>query len=417
MKNKENKLLYGLLALVIAFGMWIYVVTVENPEYEETFENIPVKFSNESALADRGLMIITDDVPTVTLRLSGNRSDINKLSSSNITLIADLSKVYDAGEQPLSYSIIYPGDIPANSISLQHQAPVQVMLNIVERKTKEVGINVIYSGSVPEDYIADKENPVMDYAKITVTGPAHVINQIDHARIDMDLNGATESITQSYTYVLCNKDGEPVDTTWLTTDVSEVNVTLKVQRVKELELKLDVVYGGGATPSTTTITIDPETIKVSGSNAVLEDLDSLVIGSIDLATLLGDEELTFSISESLPEGVTNLTGVDEVTVSVDLPDFVSKTLRLTNFIPANVPSGMKVEFITKVMDVTVRGTREQINEITADDLTVRVDFTGAELGDDQYKPQITIAKKFDSVSVVSTDSVYATVIQETGGFG
>ena len=413
MKGNGNKLLYALLSLIFAFGLWIYVVTVENPEYEETFENIPVKFANESALADRGLMMISSDVPTVTLRLSGNRSNINKLSSSNITLIADLSKVYDAGEQPLSYSIIYPGDIPNNSISLQHQVPVQITLNIVERKTKEVGVQVVYNGSVPGDYIADKDNLTLDYTKISVTGPASVINQIDHARIEVDLTNATETISQSYPYVLCNKDGDPVDTTWLTTDVSEVNLTLKILRVKEVELELEVTYGGGATPSSTTITLNPESIKVSGSNTDLEDLDSLIIGKVDLGTLVGDEELTFSISDSLPDGVTNLTGVDEVTVSIDMPDFVTKTLRLTEFVPVNLPSGMKVVYITKVMEVVVRGTSEEISAITEDDLTVRVDFSNAEVGDDQYKPQITVSSQFDSVSIVSADSIYATVTRGT----
>ena len=39
MKNKLSTLI---LSLLIAFGMWIYVITSVSPGSEETFHNIPV---------------------------------------------------------------------------------------------------------------------------------------------------------------------------------------------------------------------------------------------------------------------------------------------------------------------------------------------------------------------------------------
>ena len=43
----KRKIVYGLLALLISFGLWMYVVTVVNPGWEETFYNIPVVLENE----------------------------------------------------------------------------------------------------------------------------------------------------------------------------------------------------------------------------------------------------------------------------------------------------------------------------------------------------------------------------------
>jgi hypothetical protein len=54
----KQKILYGLLALAVSFGLWLYVITVENPASETTFYNIPVVLDNESVLADRGLMVL-----------------------------------------------------------------------------------------------------------------------------------------------------------------------------------------------------------------------------------------------------------------------------------------------------------------------------------------------------------------------
>lgn len=93
----KNRLLSVLLAVSIALVLWMYVITVVSPNSEDTFYNIPVVLQGEPMLESYGLMNVTENIPTVTLKLSGNRSDLNKVNSSNITLIADLSKVYEAG--------------------------------------------------------------------------------------------------------------------------------------------------------------------------------------------------------------------------------------------------------------------------------------------------------------------------------
>ena len=138
----KRKLIYLLLAVLISIGLWLYVVTVVNPEWEDTFYNIPVILENEEILHERGLMLVSEDEPKVTLRLSGNRADMINLNSSNITIRADLSRIYSAGEQSLSYSIVYPGDVPNNAFEILSQAPQQVTLSVAERKSKDVDVQI-----------------------------------------------------------------------------------------------------------------------------------------------------------------------------------------------------------------------------------------------------------------------------------
>ena len=106
----KSKIVYALLSLLISFGLWVYVITVVTPESEQTFYNIPVVFSNEAILNDNGLMVLSEQDPTVTVKLKGNRSDLNNLKNSDITVLADLSKVDGTGEKRLSYSVAWPGN-------------------------------------------------------------------------------------------------------------------------------------------------------------------------------------------------------------------------------------------------------------------------------------------------------------------
>lgn len=405
-----KKILYALLSIVIAVGLWVYVITAVNPEWEETYYNIPVVLENESALHDRGLMIVADELPKVTLKLLGNRSDLMNLSKDNITLVADLSKIYDTGDQQVRYSIFY-SNIPSNSVEVISQTPQEITLNVTERASKDVPVRVFYEGAVPEGFRTDRENQTLDHKTVRVIGPASVINRIDYARVQVDLEGQTETIDQSYIYTLCDRNGEPVDAELVKTDVTEIRLNLKIQRYKEIKLKLDVVAGGGASRENTLIAMDMETIQVSGTEQQLNELgNSLDLGEIRLGEEYKDTVKEFEIK--LPEGVENLTGKDTVSVSIQFQDLITKTIYVTKIEPKNVPDGMAAKVITKQMPVTVRGPKVQVEAISADDLTVHVDFSDPH-GQDSYKALVYVdSGTFDKVGAVGTYHVLADVIEE-----
>ena len=397
-----KKIVYALLSVAVAFGLWIYVITTVNPGYEETFYDIPVALANESALYDRGLMLDTEKTPTVTLKLSGNRSDIIKLNKSNITLVADLSRIYESGRQRVAYSISFPGDIPSNSIEILSKSVVEITLDIAKRNTAKIPVVPVYVGAVPEGFRTDKEGLVLDYPSISVTGPAELVDQIAEARIEVDLKNQTETINQSYRYTFYDEDGNVVASEKLITDVTEVNLTLKIQRYKEIELKLDVTYGGGANKNNTQITISTQTIQVSGSEQLLDALgDELVLGSLKLNEILEDTEIEYEIK--LPEGVENLTGKKTVTVTVKFNNLITQTFQVTDIQTRSVPEGVDVELITQELTVTVRGPKAQIELMTEEDLGIIVDFSQAELGVNRYKALVYVdSVNFNAVGAVGS---------------
>ena len=387
----KRKILHILLAVAVSLGLWLYVITVENPNSENTFYSIPVVLDNESVLHDRGLMVLSAEVPTVTLKLNGNRSYLNKLNNSNITLVADLSRIYEAGEQPLSYNIRYPGDIPQNSIEVLSQLPAQVTLTITERLTQNVPVKVVYEGQVPEGYMTDTKNLVLDTKFINVTGPAFVVKEIAEARITVNLTNQTETISQTYSYTYYDKNGEVVEHEKLTADVPEVKLTLKIQRYKQIALKLDVIPGGGATLDNTKITMDIDSLFISGSEQLLEGLDTIILGEIHLGMVYQDTTLTYTIADLLPEGITNITNTEKVNITIDLPDLETKIFQINQILPQNVPTGMDVDIMTKELTVTLRGPANVIDRMTADQIQVLVDFSEAKPGADSYQATIHVA--------------------------
>ena len=69
----KNKLMSAALSLLIAFGLWMYVITEVSPGSEWTYYDVPVKLEGETVLKERGLIITGISSTNVDLTLSGNR--------------------------------------------------------------------------------------------------------------------------------------------------------------------------------------------------------------------------------------------------------------------------------------------------------------------------------------------------------
>lgn len=399
-----------LVSLAIAFGLWLYVVTVVSPNSDNTYNGVSVTIQGEAALEERGLMITTRQIPTVSLRLEGNRSELQKLNNSNISVTVDVSKILEPGEHNLPISpsnVRLPGDVSYNAINVASRNPDYIKLEIKQRTSKSVPVDVLCTGIVPDGFIADKENPELDYTQIQVTGPADVVDQIAMARVEMDLDGKSETASETLAYVLCDENGQPVDAEMITTDVAAVNVTVKIQRVKQVQLVLNVLEGGGATKQTSTVSMDIDSILVSGSDAMLQNLDIIELGTLNLGDHLQDTTLVYDID--LPEGVSNQTGITEVIVQVAFPGLSMVTLDVTNIVAVNVPEGKKAEIITKTMPVDFRGPTALMETLLAEHVTVSVDFANAQDGTATMRAIVTLSEEYAQVGAVGNYSVSATL--------
>ena len=404
----ENKAVRVLLSALIAFALWFYVITVVSTEYDQTFSNIPISFQGEAILEERGLMITTKDIPKVTLQLYGNRSDLSKLDSSNITISVDLSRIGEAGTHTLSTSnISYPGDIRSDAVSVLNRNPDTVTLTVEKKAKKEVPVNVVYEGAVPEDFIADKDNAILDHNMVTIEGPESVIEQITQARVDVALEDKNASFSENYRFTLCDKDGNPVDASLVETNVADVNLTLSIQRIKQIPLRIEVIDGGGATANTATIELSHGMIEVSGNDAVLEQLDELLLGTINLADIPQATKLTFPVT--LPSSVTNISGVTEVTVGVRFPQLSSKTFTVTDITAINVPEGMEAEILTRAVQVTIRGPKELMKTVQASDISITVDLTDAQAGTSTVKGTVKMDSKYAQAGAIKSDSISVTL--------
>ena len=140
-KLSKRKAVYMALSVLVAVIIWIFVDVSAGRIVTTEANDVPVEFTGETGLTDRGLMRLDEGSDTtVSLELQGTRWDIAKLDKSQLRVQVDLSGVITTGVQRLSYSIRYPVGYPTKKISLSDASTYMVKVNIGELNSKEIEV-------------------------------------------------------------------------------------------------------------------------------------------------------------------------------------------------------------------------------------------------------------------------------------
>ncbi len=409
----KNKILSMLLSLAIALGLWLYVITVVDPESEESYHDVPVVFDGLAQLNSRDLMIASGTEVTVDLRLLGNRTDLNKLDKTNITILADLSRITEPGEHTIRYSISYPSS--AGTIEVLNQDPQSIMIKVSRRISKEVPVKLEYTDAMPENYTADVDNAVLSHKMVTVTGPEEVVSQIKYATITVELNSKQDLINQTCRHTLCDQNGNPIeDVSAVTVNVSDIEVTVKVWQIKEVPLKIEVVEEeGGLTAEMVELSPEFGSILVSGSPSALEKLGSIQIGPVKLSELAEDTQELF-LDIVVPYNITNQSGLTQVRVNVKMPEMKERIIPV-KIQTIGLPAGYRLDYRPNdIVNVKVRGLKVWVDELNVGDISATLDLSqeSLEVGKPYYRRVTVTISDTKGVTLVGDCWITFFVIEE-----
>lgn len=412
-KITDSRWFYIVISLLLAFILWIYVGKEANPIKTSTLSNVQVVYSGLEKLEERGLMISEGADQTVALRIRA-RSDVwARLNQGETTVTIDVSGITEPGEQNVtitSRNISYPRSITAtDSIELQYTSPGAVTFTVSKWASKDVDVRGVFEGSIADGYQRGEFS--MAPEKVTVSGPQELVEQVDYARVTVTQTDMNATYSQDTGYTLIDYDGNPIFADELETEPETVLVTLPVEKLKEVELTVDIIPGGGATADDVEIDIEPKTIMVSGSDEDLENLDSISLGEIDLADVFGS--LTQSMPIQLDSVLTNVSGITEAKVAVTVKGLTTKVLQVSNISFINKPAGYQADVVTQSCSVQIRGTEEAVAAVTASQLRIVADLSAVELSTgNQTIPVKVYLDGSSDVGVVGDYNIVVSITRE-----
>ncbi len=357
-----------LFSLVISIFIWLLVVQYVNPEDTRRLENIPIEINTtDSVPVGEGLVLVTDYNRTMSITYTASRDVIAMLNTDKIRAYVDLSGATKSGE----YSFPVKIDTGGQNIIIKDQTVKEAFLKFEKSATAQVKVNVTAEGSVPDGFV--KNDPVCVPSHINIEGPESKIKNIVSAEVIVAEKNFTETNVYSCEYQFVDADGKIITKDYITADFDKVDVAITVLKTKELPVTATVVNSSGGYESNfTTVTIEPKSIVVAGSDEALETLNSYDLGTIDVSEK--EKDFSQSYDVSLQNGIKNVNGVSKLNVSVAFGDLRTKTIEFTAFKIDNLTDGQKAVISDKSLSIVFRGIADDIAKLKASDITVVVDF-------------------------------------------
>ena len=379
MGNKQEKrftgqkLLYMLFALLTAIVLWLYVSIADMPDITRTVSGIKVETIGAETLTERNLVATKLSRETVSITFKGSREQIYELDNTNVKVVIDLSNITTSGQQGIRAYPEYDQKLKTSSLSVVSISSDYIEVTVENVVPKNVVVRGVNEGSVADGYIANRMTVAPE--TIDIVGPESVIKQVAYAQAVFSETNLTGSTSVDTPVVLMDTNDEPVSMDNITLSSETVTLSMQVNMLKNIPLTVNFVYGAGTTADNNTVSykIEPASVELSGDTAVLQELESIVTTTVDLNQFESTTELTVPIM--IPTDCENLTGTAEATITVEISNLETAKLSVKNISITNDDTSLSTEVITQSLDVTLRGTAEDLAKVTADNVRIVADLT------------------------------------------
>ena len=411
MKKKNNKFSVEamfasrrftiVLSLLLSIVLWLYVINVVETEASDRI-TATVNFDYNDVYENLGLDIIEKPVVNVSVYVQGENRVVGGLSDQDIIIYPDYSSVNGAGEYQLPLVARKTNSLDDFNITGMSIGSVKVRFDKVTTQSFSITVNA--TGIQPADgYYLDVAKVAP--SEVVLSGPEADIARIARVVANVSLTEErTESALVTVPLAYLDENGEVITDANITADVSQVDVTIPILKVKEVPLTISFAgVPAGFDPQQLKPELSESTVLIAGSSAQVDQIESISAGIIDLTTFeLGE---TVQLTVVLPDGVKFVEdGVDKVTVSFDTTGYTTRTVTVTEFNIINKASNIDITIPTeRLPNVQLIGPEEELIELAATSVVAQIDASSDTISVVKGQQNVPV-----SILIPSSDSIFAT---------
>ena len=369
-----------IVALVFAILLWAYVLVALNPVRSKSIDDVPITLEGYTDLLSRNLILVNSDLGLADVEVNATITNHSDLDASRITCRASLSTISAAGTYRLPLSVT----VQSNLGTVASVDPRTVTVEVDNLIVKTVPVKLELTGTLPEGYEVVAESVV---STITLEGAARYIEPTVRAVATVDMTGRTENVEESVNVVFYDKDDNEVAVVTRSQNTPNVTVRVTVSAYKlvnihpEVTLEDDIYY-------TSINQVSPASVVIYGNSETLAAIDAVSTQSLVLPAERG--VVTRDLALVLPEGVSLKRGQSS---SVTLNAVVTEKTGETTLEAPLIYTGLGNDLVIAdgaptFMTLTVSGPLKQVEQVTPESLTVKVDLAGYGPGEWELIPVI-----------------------------
>ena len=385
--NLGLKLLSALLALLL----WLTVMNVEDPTVTATITDIPVQIVNDDVIKSRGYGYTVESGEKVDIRIKGRRSVVDNITAEDFVATADFSAFSSMKMVPIEVNCT-----DEHAAEITWTARTDSMAIVLESEdTASKSIRIDREGSVKEGYYLYE--CTTDTSLISVKGAASQVANVKEVVAKVDVEGINDSADLEIPVYAVDGDGEIIDAKKLTLVPDTVNVHLVVNPIKEIALNVYTTGNPGLYYYAGDIEYAPETINVTASAEVLNNLEQLDV-EVKLANAEKDIESQINLEEYIEQYYRHL-GIKVVDSNGAMMGVKIPIIRMTEITLDIKPEDVNIigtdeklkytiqpQMYGFVPKLVVRGRAEDLENAEASDFGLFINVTG--LGKGSFSLQV-----------------------------
>lgn len=307
----NNKTFLKVISLIAAILLWVYVMVDVDPE-KSAKVSVSVSFTNEEALAEKGLAALHDGDMTVSATVKGKRSRVNSIRETGLSAYVDVSgcKKGNNKEEIVMYS--------SEGITIDGLSDEYLQFKVEELVEEEKPLQVVFIGESNRNAGAGKIPWVLekDPEEVYALGAESAVKKVKYIKASIPVEKLSEKEGKWFQLSVKAVDKKGREVPGVTVADSEyINARAMLLSSKSVEIDASAIN----------LTEDMELgeiegadkIKIVGFDEALENTDKIK-ATIDLEGIsdLGEHEAEMNLQ--LPYGIYLYNDENPLTVKVKL---------------------------------------------------------------------------------------------------
>jgi len=390
LRRLVNNLGIIVLALLMAFVVWIVATLQDDPFTDQEIPGVPLTVVNQP----QDTVFIDPIAEQVAVTVRAPQSVVAELGQSDFEATMDLAGVETGSPATVPIQVTTQNE----AVRILSWEPQNQAVSLEAVRTISLPVEIDVQGRVATGYQA--LTPVMTPDQVAVTGPESLLAQVTSVGGSVDVGGAREDVSEQVAVRPLDAQGKLVAGLQWTPD--RVDVQMGVRRRLGYKPDVEVVpdLRGDPAPGYRlgSVSVEPSTVTLAGLPSVLDELPGFMETQPISVTGAIQDLLEFS-RLTVPDNVV-VVGVDYVTVTVEVLAIQSSKAMTASVDVQGVRPGWVATASPGVVDVILEGPDTVLATLTPDDIRVTVDLFNYSLGVHRIDPDVLAPAEVTVVSII-----------------
>ncbi|MCR4435973.1 MAG: CdaR family protein [Clostridiales bacterium] len=367
------------ISVLLAVFLWFIVLNIADP-FKKITLSVPLTVSNESALQEKGIVNKIKDYPkTISVTVRARESIAKNLTANDFKVSIDFSKVDSMDMKELQVEgPVYIGDGNKKDIQIVEVKPSAISMDLDKLGQNPFKVEVEALGNMKNNYKIVKITSIPD--TLSIQAPDSQIKLVSSIKALVDVTNLDRDLTIRKNCKVYDKYGEEIPGLG-----SNLSVDIKIEVAKEVPVT-PVVKGNpaknyiGLGPK-----VKPEKALITGTPELLAKIEDLKTEPISIENASANVDVSRFLV--IPQGIKLVNTPQEVAVSIVVSLQARKTFAISkddiHIANKNMDNSLQYEILTPQLDITVKGIKEDLDNLNVSAFSPSVDVNG--LGEGIHK--------------------------------